>query len=783
MKTFRINQLRHAISRVATTSAALLSISGAAYGQEAQDQRSISDEEVIVTGTPGGAGMRKLDASFAITTIDAEDIKRAAPSSTADLMKNVPGVWVESSGGVAGANLDVRGFPGGSDAPFVTVSLQGMPIYSAPSLSFVENSAMFRVDETIKRVEGLRGGTNPVYSNGQVGVTTNFLLKEGGEETEGVIRYTTSDYDLMRADFVASGKIVDDFYYMIGGYFSTSSGVRDADFASEEGDQLTVNLTWDIDDGKLSFYHRETDDHGTWYLPNDENLPNTFTLIGPTNRIASVPVSQPSATGQDADGDGVIDSETILRTYDLGGGRGWDGSITGFSAEIDLGDGWSLIERASLTKGLAHTYGFVPAGGAVTLNSLTDVNGDPIESATTATGREVAGTDYVQQYGPWVVEKDLKSFSNDLSTAYTWETGKVTLGMYNSRWEVREFWSLGNQKYYQREHDGDLIVSNGGAGDIPCNAPDVNTCTWSYDVDAAGDAYETAFYLASEFSFDAITVDAGVRRANRETNYSVDDGAIDGVFRVFKADESLTAFTAGINWAIDDEQGTFLRVNSGAKFADFDDYRNFSAAFRAGSDLLIDVDQAEIGYKLSTDNVGFYATLFYNTTDGSPNCVAGSTVCFRQETQSVGIELDGDFQWNNFNVDLNATFQQPEYTNESAASGDIDGNQVLRQPEELVRLTPSYEWDLGDSSDLALYGTLTYVGDRFNDPGNTVTLESYEAVDLGIDLNINNFNIQLAYENVTDEEGATEGDPRNPTASNLRYILPRNIKLSVGYNF
>ena len=33
-------------------------------------------EEVVVTGTPGGAEMRKLDASFAITNISAESIKR-----------------------------------------------------------------------------------------------------------------------------------------------------------------------------------------------------------------------------------------------------------------------------------------------------------------------------------------------------------------------------------------------------------------------------------------------------------------------------------------------------------------------------------------------------------------------------------------------------------------------------------------------------------------------------------------------------------------------------------
>ena len=54
-------------------------------------------EEVIVTGTASGSEIRKLDASFAITNVNAEDIRRFSPKSTADLLKNIPGVWAESS--------------------------------------------------------------------------------------------------------------------------------------------------------------------------------------------------------------------------------------------------------------------------------------------------------------------------------------------------------------------------------------------------------------------------------------------------------------------------------------------------------------------------------------------------------------------------------------------------------------------------------------------------------------------------------------------------------------
>ncbi|MDB6156567.1 MAG: TonB-dependent receptor, partial [Gammaproteobacteria bacterium] len=61
-------------------------------------------EQVVVTAT--ATGVRKLDASFTITSVSAEDIKQANPKSTADLLKVSPGLWPESSGGQTGANIE-----------------------------------------------------------------------------------------------------------------------------------------------------------------------------------------------------------------------------------------------------------------------------------------------------------------------------------------------------------------------------------------------------------------------------------------------------------------------------------------------------------------------------------------------------------------------------------------------------------------------------------------------------------------------------------------------------
>ncbi|MGI9286803.1 MAG: hypothetical protein ACR2P1_15555, partial [Pseudomonadales bacterium] len=47
-------------------------LSTVVLAQEAPEQGRMMLEEVVVTGTPGGSEMRKLDASFAITNVDDE---------------------------------------------------------------------------------------------------------------------------------------------------------------------------------------------------------------------------------------------------------------------------------------------------------------------------------------------------------------------------------------------------------------------------------------------------------------------------------------------------------------------------------------------------------------------------------------------------------------------------------------------------------------------------------------------------------------------------------------
>lgn len=763
-------------------------------GVLAQEAADDEVEEIVVTGTAGGAEILKFDASFAITTMSDEDITRFSPQSTADLLKLVPGVWSESSGGVSGANVMVRGFPGGGDAPYLTVQVNGAPLYPISTLAFLENTTMFRIDETVLRVEALRGGPNPVFSSGQPGLTTNFILREGGEETEGLVKYTTSDYELRRFDGYVSGPIAEDFYYMIGGYITSSPGLRDAGYNSDEGNQFTINLTRELDNGTINVFHRQTDDYGQWYLPVALNVPGVdagYNQLGAMNRQRQIMTDNASAAFPNG-GDSAHPNPTI-KTLDLAEGRGWRGGMTGGSVVLDITDDWQLTDRFSFTGGDADTIGHVPDGGAVQVGALLAnpavdtraVVTGPITGAVS--GRAIGAGEFIQAFGAWEVRKDVEAFTNDISLSRAFDRGTATFGFYTSNASSDDLWTLGNVKYEVVQHGGEMVTG------IACNDPAIDSCNNNnFDIDGSGDATANALYAATTFDVtDQLRADVGLRYENYQIDYTIDDGRDGDVDFGTSTDESVVSWTAALNYLLNDSMGVFGRINQGHLMPQFDTYRDGRAALASGNDLIQDINQYELGFKWVTDYLSLYATGFY--TDVDPRIVTfvfgGDALLTTQESR--GVELDAVWQTDaGFSVSLNATLLDSEI---SVVSGDdpdpgIDGKETERQPGWQLRLTPTYDFDLGNVLNFdvrgTVYGTLSAVDDRFGEAQNVNVLEGYEKLDLGVILRVNEaFSVQLAADNITDEDALTESDPRTILAPNGRFIMPRTFELSVGYAF
>jgi outer membrane receptor protein involved in Fe transport len=791
---------------------------GAAVAQDAQQAApaapaadETNNDDIIVTGTAGG-GTRRQDASFALTTVDAKSIAQLAPASTAELLRLVPGVSTESSGGQNGANIFVRGYPSGGDAEFVTIQSEGVPIFPPPTLSFLENTQLIRVDETLKRVEAVRGGTGALFSNGQPGLTLNFVQREGSQDFQGLLKLSATTFGEYRADGYVSGPLGPDTTYMVGGYYAAGNGIRDPKFTAEKGGQITGNIRHDFDRGSLLVFGRYLNDHGQWLLPipviqNGSKVSKypgfsagTGTLAGPETRLATLP-------------DGSA--------FNLSDGRGAKVVNLGANFEYELGEGIKVRDRLSWLKGKANTNGLVPGSAAPqsasayaasfgsTIGSLTYVNGG---------GAAAPGTQVVQA-GMWRVQKDIESFSNDL--ALEWKSGNntFTVGGFYTDYSSNDKWNLGNSVLLTAEPNARILNLTLADGRVVTNRGFTTGST--FNVNADYDGRDTALYAVDEFQVtDKLRLDAGIRYqhhkvsgtlenntfgvnvdGNANTLYDNNVAVLNGTFSTINFKDHKFSWTAGANYDVTNTIGVFARYSRGNSFPFFDNLRD-------GITVAPQVDTYEGGLKVSTDLVSAYATVFHNTFKGLATTVIanGAPIASVGGARATGVELEGAIRpVAGFSIGYSGTWLNSKYRNffspATDANGnpvtgpggvpvldDLTGNRVQRQPKWQWRVAPAYEAEIGPGK-ATIYTALNYIADRSSDVRNLQILPNYYKWDAGLTYEMNNgINLQVSVDNITNEIGLTEGNIRNLGSQGsgailARPILGRSARFSIGYKF
>lgn len=780
--------LTHSLSKhrkLMTVSALALVSAAALPGAFAQDVGAADEaderrlDEIVIVGTAGGKGVSRQDAAFAVTTISDEDISRIAPASTADLLKNIPGVWVESSGGsAAGENIDVRGLPGGGDSQFVTHAINGSPVFGNTFNSFFTQGALIRVDKSVVGVEGIRGGPGSVFGRGEPGLTVNSRLREGSDEFEAGIEYTTGlNFNENRVDAYVSGPISreNELYYSIAGYVRGGSGVRDTEFNSENGFQVTAQLTKYLERGKVNVYGRIVDDHGQWVLPISLDNPNldlgTFAQQGNANRLRTINF-------------GPGDEEV---TFDFADGRGFDGEIVGANFEYDLGSNFTLRNNLNYVDGTQRTLGLVPDGGAVTVATILAEQGvidAGVASLQTNTGVDLTGADFVQTFGFWAVFKELEHFSNDFSINWENDSHSITAGYYFTQFGSDDQWSLGNATALHNTANGGIVNTVDAAGDVigELSVFEVDSLPdqFQFRLNQTADQSINAFYLADEWRVtDALTIDAAGRVELFDIDFAADlggDGELDGVVdSVQSLSDEEFAYTVGANYELNSNFGAFARWSDGFRLPGFNEVRD-------GALNIFDVDQAEIGLKYSSDLFDLYGTAFWARSDQFNSTIGGADAPGAFETRTFGLEVEGNLRVGyGFSTDIVATFQDAEI--DDATDETIIGNRVLRQPRVQILVRPQYTFAFGDF-DGSLFGSVQFIGDRFSDNANLQELDSFTEVGLGASLSHQSGAfIQLNVDNLNDTQGFTEGDPRADFGFNARPVFGRAIRLKIGYDF
>ncbi len=224
-------------------------------------------DQVFVTGTFDKR--KRMDASVAISTLNASQMEKLASTSAADLLKNVPGVFVNSSLGeirnsVASRGITVGTQDGSFGYEYVSMQEDGIPITNATYFNYGPDFFL-RPDATLYRLEAVRGGTASITAANAPGGIFNYVSKTGSDTKEGEIRlkYGLLDRDghsYSRADFSYGGPLGNNWYYNIGGFYRYDQSGRYPGYAMNNGGQAKGNLMKKYSKGTLKVFVKYLND-------------------------------------------------------------------------------------------------------------------------------------------------------------------------------------------------------------------------------------------------------------------------------------------------------------------------------------------------------------------------------------------------------------------------------------------------------------------------------------------------------------------------------------------
>ena len=820
---------------------------GVAYAQEQAGAGAAGAEalqEVVVTAT--AQAVKKLDASYSIVSASQADIAMANPASTAEIYKLSPGVWPEASGGQTGVNIDVAGFPlGGGDSPYFTTMVQGTPVYGSPNLSFMDNSSMFRMDDTVERVEIVQGGTSALFGPGQPGATANFILRTGSAKPTGSLGVTYgfegNGGSLYRVDAFESGKLTEGWYGSIGGFYRKGDGVRDPQYPSDIGGQLTATLKHDLDNGSVMFWARTTHDKNQWVAdlpytvvngsihtyPGFDQLNSTWN----SRQLQNVSIPDPGCN--------------CLRNDDISDGRGADLSYFGSELKAAFGNGWSISNNFIFDGGYLNTHAMINNGNPTTLGAYvsgltsastwpTALIGAPIQ-AVYPNGLAADPNQGVILQQVWLVQKKLTSAIDEFRLNKELFSGNtLTLGVYAAHYTMNDNWSLGSNILTTNvPNAAPIILSATAGGNIyQVTSPQGITTNGGYNILQNGRATNVAAYLSDSWKIDRWLFDAGARlehiNLTQETSnyhkvqmgsqFDLWDNAVhlsDGTFSHGSRTNTRPTFSAGANYEFSDNMSAYVRVNNGVLLRIFDDVRCNVQDGKDGCPNVVPlqtVQNYEFGFKIQNQWTYIDASAYHKEFQGisyTPKDIGGSPIgpATTYASTSTGGRLVGSvnpFATSDnkplaaFKITVNGIYENAHYKdhegcvvyndiNNQPVCGAINGNQLARLPKYQYRITP------GDTQDFS-WGTLTeqltyeYIGKRFQDESNLTPLPSYWDLGAGIDARVGeSWEFRLLGSNLTNEIGLTEGNARfggNTVQNNVgmgRSIVGREVNLTAKY--
>ncbi len=213
-------------------------------------------DEMIVTGVFDSR--KRIESSIAITTIDSKILDRIVPNSAVELLRQVPGVFTNTSRGEIFNEVVTRGMALGGAYYYVSMQEDGLPII--PAGGQYNPDPFLRADVTLGRIEAVRGGTASVLGVNAPGGIFNYISKTGGSTFEGEFRTRVGlegnvKNPYYRQDAGFGGPLSKDksLTYYIGGHYRHADGAKYPGYPLSRGGQIKANLVKKYKQGSIQF--------------------------------------------------------------------------------------------------------------------------------------------------------------------------------------------------------------------------------------------------------------------------------------------------------------------------------------------------------------------------------------------------------------------------------------------------------------------------------------------------------------------------------------------------
>ena len=230
------------------------------------ESASLQLDEIIVTGVFDPR--KRIESSVAITTLSTKQLERIVPNSSAELLRNIPGVFVQSARGELRNQVFSRGMVFNGGGNFVSFHEDGLPIVSGQSSLDGNGSEYLRADMNLSKIEAVRGGSASVLGVSAPGGIFNYISKTGGDHFEGIASSRiglegNGKNPYYRLEGNIGGPINNDksFTYNIGGHYRYAYGAKYPGYPLSHGGQLKGNILKTYKTGSLKLNLKVLNDH------------------------------------------------------------------------------------------------------------------------------------------------------------------------------------------------------------------------------------------------------------------------------------------------------------------------------------------------------------------------------------------------------------------------------------------------------------------------------------------------------------------------------------------